>query len=207
MSAVRIICDLNEEPSGIPLLLEGKGIEVTRRRLGTGDYVVSGALAIERKASTDFANSVISGRLLPQLDRLAATYDIAVLLIEGDKWAGNWTLKTPMLARLFQQITFRSNVIPWYSPDEKHTARFLAALAGQEQAQTVASVEELPAVAAARTPEEIVRALPGVGPKVAPKLLTRFGTVAAVMSASRDELCSALGSKRGNEVFDLLNRM
>jgi ERCC4-type nuclease len=205
--STRIICDLNEEWSGIPSLLEKRhDVLVERRRLDTGDYIVSAAIGVERKAEGDLVRSVLEESLLPQLDRLASAYEIAVFLIEGDGWKGNLKLKTPMLARLLQQITFRENIVPWYSPSEKYSARLLAALAKEEQAKKPASPQALLAVTNARSPEDVLRALPDVGPAAARKLLTRFGTAAAAMSASREELQAAIGPKVGQAVFDLLNR-
>lgn len=202
-----LIVDHGERRSGLPELLRAQGCLVRLERLSEADYLVSAGFAIERKA-TDFADSLISGRLFDQLERLADAYPYAALLIEGDAWQGNLQLKTPMLTRLYHWISLRPNLSTLYSPTTRMTARLLAGLASAEQADPSAlpPTPAPPVARTARTPADLLCAFPGVGPTNAHRLLARFGSVSAVASASNDALCETVGARRGTRLHELLNQ-
>ena len=66
-------------------LLKHNGIEFTVKALSCGDYAAyadDGKVTIERKAISDFMQSLLSGRLEDQLKRLASE-PIPILLITG----------------------------------------------------------------------------------------------------------------------------
>ena len=62
-------------------LLEGITIEV--RRLSVGDYDVDDRLIFERKTLSDFAASLVEGRLFKQACRLAGVGRSAIYILEG----------------------------------------------------------------------------------------------------------------------------
>jgi ERCC4-type nuclease len=201
-----IIVDHAEARSGLPELLRANHCDVQAARLAEGDYLVSAAFAIERKAARDFVDSILCGRLLDQLERLASRYEYAVLLIEGDSWEGDRRLKTPMLARLYQWISLKPYLSTLYSPSTQMSARLIADLARAEQDERRAlpATPAPPAPRQARTPAELLCALPGVGAANAAKLLAACGTIAGVAQAPRDELCRLIGPKRGARLHTLL---
>ena len=202
-----LVVDHGEVRSGLPELLRAQGCLIRLERLTEGDYLLSAGFAIERKA-TDFVDSLVSGRLIDQLERLSTAYPYAALLIEGDAWQGNPRLKTPMLTRLYHWMSFRPSLSTLYSPTTQVTARLLAGLARAEQADRLppAPTWTPPPARAARTPADILCAFPGVGPGNAGKLLTRFGSVSGVATASREALCETIGTKRGARLHELLAR-
>jgi ERCC4-type nuclease len=201
-----VIVDHGEARSGLPELLRAQECDVRLERLPDGDYLVSAAFALERKAARDFVDSLVSGRLIDQLERLSSQYEYAALLIEGDSWEGDRRLKTPMLARLYQWISLKPYITTLYSPNTQVSARLLAALARAEQDQRHAlpATPVAPAPRAARNPAELLCAFPGVGPSNAEKLLAVYGTIAGVAQAPREELCSLIGRKRGGTLHTLL---
>lgn len=206
ISTPTIIVDIGEQNSQLSQLLARAGCAVTTERLPSGDYLLSAAYAVERKAGADLASSLLSGRLLEQLDRLGQSYQYAALLIEGESWAYERSLKTPALAQAYQWISLHPNMTVIYSPDAKYSARLLAGIARAEQFERDALPPVIaPPVAKARTAADALRALPGVGPANAQRLLTRFHSVRGVATATLQELQETLGQRRGGEVFSLLN--
>jgi DNA excision repair protein ERCC-4 len=201
-----IICDQGEERSGVPQRLRNAGCVVEVDRLLAGDYLVSGAFAIERKSKTDFVNSLRDRNLFVQLERMSEQYEYSALLIEGDSWEGDRGLRRPLLAELYHWISHRPNVSVLYTPSEAFSASVLAELARREQFASGSS----PATPARRTtvrnPRQLVLAFPGVGVANADKLLARFETVRAMAQASEDDLRQTIGKTRGSKLYALLNQ-
>ncbi|HSN57574.1 MAG TPA: ERCC4 domain-containing protein, partial [Candidatus Sulfomarinibacteraceae bacterium] len=70
----RIAIDDRERGSGvIEALRDHPDVELTVRRLELGDYLIDRTLVVERKTLSDFALSVVDGRLFTQASRLART--------------------------------------------------------------------------------------------------------------------------------------
>ncbi|MFN3622327.1 MAG: ERCC4 domain-containing protein, partial [Nitrososphaerales archaeon] len=80
---VKVIVDVRE-PSIIPILLLKLGVDVERKSVTPGDYIVTSDCAVERKTTSDFFNSLYSGRLFEQIERLRSSYEKSLLIIEGN---------------------------------------------------------------------------------------------------------------------------
>ena len=79
-----VTADDRERPSGvIESLAATAGVCVEVRRLNLGDYDVMGRLLVERKTTSDFALSVIDGRLFRQSYRLMMSQRRTCLILEG----------------------------------------------------------------------------------------------------------------------------
>ncbi|MEM3875675.1 MAG: ERCC4 domain-containing protein, partial [Candidatus Micrarchaeaceae archaeon] len=81
---MKIIIDQRERNSDIINCLEKTGIDIERKTLPVGDYVVSNRICIERKTISDFESSLINGRLFDQIERLKQAYEFPIVLIEGN---------------------------------------------------------------------------------------------------------------------------
>lgn len=201
-----IVCDSREKPGRVPELLQRAGASVEMERLTTGDYLLSAAFAIERKTPTDLVDSLLNGRLTVQLEVLSASFEYAALLIEGDAWEGDRRLRSPMLARLYHWISLQPFVSVLYSPSAEYSARLLLRLAAMEQSRP-ASAPGVPRYTppAPKTPEDVLLALPGVGPSGSSRLLREFGSLRRVLCATEAELARVIGPKRGRALGRLLN--
>ncbi|KAJ3313543.1 DNA repair endonuclease XPF [Boothiomyces sp. JEL0838] len=78
----RIICDVREFRSSVPLLLYARRIEVIPITLEIGDYILSPDIAIERKNLSDLTQSLKTGRLYKQSHSMSLHYSRFGLLIE-----------------------------------------------------------------------------------------------------------------------------
>jgi ERCC4-type nuclease len=68
----RIAIDDRERGSGVVEALRNHpNVELIVRRLALGDYLIARTLVVERKTLSDFALSVVDGRLFTQASRLA----------------------------------------------------------------------------------------------------------------------------------------
>jgi DNA excision repair protein ERCC-4 len=201
-----VLCDPTEERSGLPERLRDRGCNVETKPLPSGDYLVSAAFAIERKSARDFADSLLSGKLLQQLHGLAETYEYGALLIEGDSWEGDRKLPSPLVGELYHWISMRSNLSVLYSPSLAWSARLLADLATREQTTrgALAASSPPPARARVRRPEDILFAFPGVGPRNAERFAERFGNLREVVNATEPQLGEAIGLVRGSRLHALL---
>jgi ERCC4-type nuclease len=202
-----IFCDRAEGRSQIPEKLRKLGCAVEIAALPAGDYLVSKAFGIERKASGDFADSILNRKIYRQLVALAEAHDYAALLIEDDSWSGDRRLRSPLLGELYHWISMRPNLSVLYSPSPDMTALLLADLARREQlgALPVASATPPTAASNPRTARELLLGLPGVGPAGASKLAGRFNDLRGVVNAERRVLQQAIGDKRGARLHALLS--
>ncbi|MGC9116925.1 MAG: ERCC4 domain-containing protein, partial [Conexivisphaera sp.] len=80
----RVVADHREEQSEIPEILRGMGVEVEFRMLDVADYLVADEVAVERKSAHDFMSSIYDGRLFRQAADLAGSYEVPVIVVEGD---------------------------------------------------------------------------------------------------------------------------
>jgi len=177
--------------SGIPSLLRSMGVKVEYQTLAIGDYVTSGYV-VERKTVTDFVNSLFSGRLFDQLNRLTEHYEECLIIVEGDLSEALEQLPNPRSiwgAMTTLILDYDAHIL--FTGDRKETADLLYVLASRE----TRGKKVRPLIyrkARARTIEEaqvnILGALPGVGPILAERLLAHFGTLRKVFAASAAEL-------------------
>jgi DNA excision repair protein ERCC-4 len=81
---VLVVIDDRERSSLVPEELENSGqIDLRFERLLVGDYCVDGAVVFERKTASDFADSLLDGRLFLQASRLAASALRTAYILEG----------------------------------------------------------------------------------------------------------------------------
>jgi|EP00945_MAST-04E_sp_MAST-4E-sp1_P004932 DNA excision repair protein ERCC-4 len=78
----RVICDVREFRSGLPSMLDLKGMEVVPITLTVGDYILTPDLVVERKSLSDLYGSFASGRLVTQVEAMSRHFRQPSLLIE-----------------------------------------------------------------------------------------------------------------------------
>jgi ERCC4-type nuclease len=196
----RVIADKREMRSSIPSLLRSMGLRVEFQTLAVGDYVVTSGYVIERKAVHDFIYSLYSGRLFDQVSRLAESYGEYLIIVEGEFLPVLEHLRNPrsiwgaVVSLIFDYggyILFTGNVT--------ETASLLYVLASRETRRRNVKPIVFKKVRS-RTIEEtsfnVLGSLPGIGPVLAERLLTHFGTLRKVLSASTAELSMVNGISR-----------
>ncbi len=210
---VRIVVDERERQSGVPEELARLGAVVDYAHLKVGDYIVAPDSAVERKSVRDLVMSIYDGRLFSQCTELATNYTKSVLIVEGSSDMLEDVVENPLViygALASVALDFRIAVI--HTPSTSHTARALVALAGRASRERPTG----PMLRKVRKSNNSLRAqqlsilasLPGVGEKLAARLLKRFKTPAGAINAPLSELTriEGMGYARAAKLRKVLDR-
>ena len=189
---INIIAD-DREPKNVVIasLLQIEDVDVTIRRLSMGDYQIDNRLIVERKTIKDFAVSIIDGRLFKQMIRLANSNSKAVLIIEG---TATDTAELGMTREAMQGALITVSLILGIpvlrSKDPSETAKLMVYIARQIESMAMGGVQRHGYRPKNKRKRQlfILQGLPGIGSELAGRLLARFGSVEAAISASSSEL-------------------
>lgn len=203
VSQPRVIVDERERGSGVPEALRALGLQTDLRVLEVGDYIVSADCAVERKAGRDFIKSLYSGRLFDQAQRLRQFYSRPVLVAEGDlQLLFGESSKPRVFWGALTTLVFQFDMNVFFTANAGQTADLIYTLvrrAGLTRAPRGPWVQKKPRaarVSVEKTQLALVATLPLIGPKLAERVLLRFGSVRRVFSASIAELCTVKGVGR-----------
>ena len=194
---IHIIADDRECKSEvIESLLQIEDVEVTIRRLSMGDYQIDNRLIVERKTLKDFAVSIIDGRLFKQMIRLANSKSEGVLILEGtaSDIADLGMAREAMQGALIT-VSMILGIPVLRSKDPSETARLMVYIARQIESIARGGLQRHGYKPKNNRKRKlfILQGLPGVGPERAERLLARFGSVEAAISASSSQLQSVDG--------------
>jgi ERCC4-type nuclease len=208
----RVIVDEREKASGVPDLLRACGLQIDFRLLEVGDYVVSSDCAVERKAGRDFVKSLYSGRLFDQARRLHQFYIQPVFVVEGDlQLLFNESSKPRAFWGALTTLAFQFGMSTFFTANAGQTADLVYTLtkrAGLTRAPSSPWVQKKPrTVNMQKSQLALVASLPTIGPKLAERVLLRFGTVRRVFSSSVAELSTVkgLGRAKAEKIVRLLD--
>ncbi len=184
-----IIAIDSRESTEFDAIFKSLGADIDRRVLSVADFLCSSKLAVERKTRSDFEQSIIDGRLFSQLPNMIQNYECSVLIIEGNSDEGR--ISRNALLGAYATVASDYGVSLIFSRDMTSTAEIIYHFAKHEQLskrnplRIYAKKKTLTPSQSARA---IVETLPNVGPKLAKKLISHFGSAAAVFSASEKDL-------------------
>ncbi|NHJ48468.1 MAG: DEAD/DEAH box helicase [Asgard group archaeon] len=208
-SKVGIIVDSRESKSGIAKELSLMDIDLKLQQIPIGDFIVSSRIGIERKDVADFSQSIIDGRLFPQLIALKKNFPIAILIIEGDSIYGHRALNPEALRGAITSITIDFNIRIIWTRNTRDTSRFLRNIAQREQKQS----DRTPIIRYDKAPvdtsdllEYIVAGFPNINAVLAKRIMTKFETLENFFSASEEEIqeIKGIGKKLAQEIKKLI---
>lgn len=172
-------------------LLARPDCELIIRRLPLGDYQIGGRLLVERKCWPDLVASIVDGRLFRQAGRLAGSPWCTVVLLEGRE---EDIAESAMTREAIQGALISVGVILGIpvlrSRDAEESARLML-YAGRQLRSVISGAVARPGYrpkSKGRTQLHILQGLPQVGPVRAARLLERYGSVEAVLTAGREDL-------------------
>lgn len=210
---VRIVADERERQSGIPEALVRLNVSVDFKQLEVGDYLVAPDSAVERKSVPDLMNSIYDGRLFTQCSELISNYRKPVLIIEGntervEKLTDNVMVFYGALASL--ALDFKLAII--HTASKEDTARVLLALTNRalkdkKGGLLLKKMKKGSTVTAQQL--SILASLPGVGNKLAVRLLRKFKTPIKALNASVAELAriEGMGYARATKLRKILDTL
>ena len=197
--AVEIVVDQRELDSTIARDLSTRdGVETRLETLAVGDYVCSDRVVVERKTVSDFMDTLTGGdrSIFEQVKDATRYYDRPVVIIEGTDLYGERNVHPNAVRGALTSLAVDFGASVLRTTDEDETTEMLAVLADREQTdndRAVSAHGEKSAKTLAEQQEYVVASIAEVGPVTAQSLLSTFGSVEAVVTASEAELTEADG--------------
>jgi len=207
----RVVADERERASGVPEELSKLNVRVYFSRLPVADYVLNPELAVERKSVKDLVTSVYDSRLFYQAAKLSAAYSKPFLLVEGD------SKEVELLVRNLKSfygaianVTLAYGLRVLYTANPRETATAIAELLSHARAKPLSRMpSELPPKAKSIPQQQLylVSAMPGIGRKLAEKLLSKYGTPRRVMGLTTGELAmtGGIGWKKAEKIKHMMD--
>ena len=211
MIPARVVADERERASGVPEELSKLNVRVYFSRLPVADYVLNPEIAVERKSVRDLVSSVYDSRLFYQAARISAAYAKPYLLVEGDsKEVQKLAKNVKSFYGAIANVTLAYGLRLLYTASPAETAVAIAELLSHARAKPLAKMPSDIAPRAKSVPQQqlyVVSSMPGVGRKLAERLLTKYGTPRRIMSLTAGELAltQGIGWKRAEKIKELLD--
>ena len=223
----RIVVDERERNSRVPKFLIEDGAQIDFARLSVGDYIIAPEIAIERKTIRDLINSIYDGRLFIQCSNLTQFYSKPILIIEGnilnlqlenstnENQINEIEISFEKILQVYDALAtialiFRIPVI--HSPSANYTSKFLIILLNKAiksgitiNGPLIKRIKKGNHIQLQQL--SILSSLPGVGDKLAIRLLKKFKTPSRAINASISELAliPGFGKARAEKVKKILN--
>jgi DNA excision repair protein ERCC-4 len=207
----RVVVDERERASGVPDRLSKLDVRVYYTRLAIGDYVVNPEIAAERKSIPDFVSSVYDGRLFAQASALSTSYRKPYIIVEGDVSQVSGMVRN--LASYYgaiASVTLAYDLRLMHTANADETALAIAALVKNSRARPIPpGLVQPPPKSKDEAQQQLyfVSALPGVGMKLARRMLGRYGTPRRVASLTEAQfaMIPGVGAKRASKIARVLD--
>lgn len=210
LSKLRIVVDDRERKSRIPNLLKAIGITVTMKTLSVGDYVVAPEVVIERKSIRDLIASVFDGRLFDQCNRLKKYYKHPVLLVEGDVIEIEDMTENPLIFYgALSSVILEYNIPVLHTPTAEHTVKLLVAMCSRKENSKGPLIKKIKKSNNIQQQQlSVLSSLPGVGEKIAIRMLEKMHTPLNVLNATSVDLgkIQGLGTARAKKIHSMLHK-
>jgi len=209
INELRMIIDEREKKSGIPDLLRAVGVNIELKNLPVGDYIVAPETVVERKSIQDFISSVFDGRLFDQCNRLKEHFEHPIILMEGNVDQIEDLTENPLVfygAISSVVLDFKIPIIP--TPNASHTAKLLIAMCTRQENKKGPFLKKIKKSDDLQKQQlSVLCSLPGVGEKLATRMLERFGSPNNTLKASYTELSKikGMGESRALKIRKMLD--
>ncbi|MEM0145887.1 MAG: ERCC4 domain-containing protein [Conexivisphaerales archaeon] len=199
---LEIVVDYREQASELPRILSIMGLKVSFRQLSVGDYIISENVAIERKTVHDFLSSLFDGRLFRQADNLNNNYKTPIILIEGDISITSQILNNPKIYYgALSSLIINYNVKTVFVPTVEESAIFIERLAfNLKKDQKPKIIYKRKSITTDDDQIYLISSLPGIGPKLAEKIVMAFGSPSKAFNAKLSELARVIGPVKARKV-------
>ena len=208
LNKLRIVVDERERKSGIPDLLRAVGMNIEMKTLPIGDYIVAPETVVERKSIKDLISSVFDGRLFDQCNRLKENFQFPIILMEGNVDEIIEITENPLIfygAVSSVALDFKIPVIA--TPSADHTAKLLVSMCSRKEIPKGPFLKKIKKSNDVQKQQlAALSSLPGVGEKLAIRMLEKFGSPLKVFNASSTELAKVegLGNARAKKIKKML---
>ncbi|MHC5081912.1 MAG: ERCC4 domain-containing protein [Planctomycetota bacterium] len=202
-----VVVDCFERAPEIVEVLEGKyGLHCREEKLRAGDYLVGGRVLVERKRGKDFEQSMISGRLFQQAQKLAASRHLPLIILENvPGWTG---VSTNALQGAVLSLILDFGVPVIHTSSKRESAFVLADIYHRLGKSPSASVRLGYRPRRLRNRALfVITSLPGVGRTVGENALCHFGSLRSAFEAEEKSwrAVSGIGKTKANRIATLLD--
>lgn len=223
----RVVVDVREFRSSLPSLLHGRSMVIVPCMLTVGDYVLSPNICIERKSVRDLISSFKNGRLFNQAETMLQHYKYPMLLIEFDQNksftldpfadltnAASSTNPSDLQSKLvLLTLAFPRLKVIWSSSPYQTAEIFEELKKNQDEPDPIKASqiglnagENPDEQAFNQTPQDMLRAVPGITAKNMGRVVLEVGNMVDVANLTEDELDVFIGKEAGRQVFRFFNR-
>ena len=207
----RVVVDERERQSGVPERLAQLEVRVYFSRLPVADYVISPEIAVERKSLRDFVSSVYDGRLFTQASEISTGYRKPYIIVEGDvREVVNLTKNMNSYFGAIASVTLAYDLRLLFTATPGETAMAIAALVRNSRARPAPPGAFSAPPKGRDLPHQqlyFISSVPGIGPKLAKRLLARAGTPRRAISFTEAQLAMVpgMGGKKAEKITRMLD--
>jgi ERCC4-type nuclease len=180
----------------LPYLRAMEGITVEVRRLSVGDYEIDDRLIFERKTLSDFAVSLVQGRLFKQAFRLADAEQQGIYILEGSTFdMGHVGVRREAIQGAMITLSVVMGLPILRSLNLLETSQLISYCGDQVDRMGANGFPRQGYRPKGKLKRQmyLLQGLPGVGQERASRLLTRFGSVEKVVTADAKSLAEING--------------
>ncbi len=189
-----------------------KTIIPQKSNLSMGDVIINNRIVIERKSAEDFLNSIIDGRLFSQLDKLIYTYELPILIVEGNLYDAIKfrEIHENVIRGVLSKIVIDYNVPIIWTRDVNDSAQYIYLIARREMEENKKS-ESIKIMKKSdkleKQIEVVVSALPSINVTLAKRILKKFKTIRNLANAKIEQLKSVegIGDKKAEKIYSIFN--
>ncbi len=191
-----------------------KVFNIKRERLDVGDFIISDRIVVERKTLEDFLASLLDKRIFEQIEKLKASYEKPILIIEGSTDLNDLfnlrDIHPNAIRGLLISIIVDHNIPIIFVKDEEEFVNLLEILARREQIKEnrkpkVKIVKKIKTIKDAQ--ELLISSIPGINTQLAVNLLLYFKRPKEIANASIEELKKVplIGEEKAKKIFEVFN--
>ncbi|MCD6476711.1 MAG: hypothetical protein J7K26_00905 [Candidatus Aenigmarchaeota archaeon] len=173
-------------------------VEIQKKMLICGDFLLSDRVVIERKTTNDFINSIIDKRIFNQLKEMKENFEKPLLIIEGNSLYGR--LQPNIIRGVLAAITIDLQIPIIWTKDMAETAGMIYWIARREQFDMKREIPlrgKKSKLSLSEQQEFLIHGLPNISIKRSKDLLKYFKTPEKVFKASEKELLKVKGIGKG----------
>ena len=206
---LEIYVDHRERGTSIIRKLLEKNVDLKQATLPVGDFILSNDVAIERKTTNDFSQTLIRGDLFPQLIKLKETYAKPLLLIEGEN-IFNSSISSNAIFGAISSIIVDYNVPILYTSNEEETLSLILTIAKREQFER----KSKPTIKSSKSTQSLyedqiylISSIPNINRTLAERILEYFKTPNQFFNANLEDLLKiqGIGKLTAQKILDLLS--
>ena len=200
----KIIVDHREKNSLVISELMKRGHILEFAQLPVADYIVRD-IAIERKTISDFKSSLISKRMVNQLNELKQ-YPKHLFILEGlesrDLYKGNIHENAIRGFLLTIALEFKTPII--YSLNEEDTAKYISILANRKKGKEESIRASKNMLSEKEQLQFILEGFPDIGRVTIKEIMVKFENLKDLISSPKEKLEEVIG-KKAEKIYNLIN--